>query len=149
RGAQLDVLARADMWRYGAAYLHGTGHGVGHCLNVHEGPQSIRLQENPVQLMPGMVTSDEPGIYRAGEYGIRCENLLLCVEAFTSDMGEFLKFETLTLYPFDMTLVDPDMLDRWEIEWLNNYQKRVYSQLAPLLDSDDKRKWLADRCATI
>ena len=99
--------------------------------------------------MPGMVTSDEPGIYRAGEYGIRCENLLLCVEAFTSDMGEFLKFETLTLYPFDMTLVDPDMLDRWEIEWLNNYQKRVYSQLAPLLDSDDKRKWLADRCATI
>lgn len=149
RGAQLDVLARAEMWRHGAAYLHGTGHGVGHCLNVHEGPQSIRTQENPVELRPGMLTSDEPGIYRAGKYGIRCENLILCVPAFTTDMGEFLKFETMTLYPFDATLVDASMLDRAEIEWFNRYQTRVYDLLAPLLDSDEKRAWLANKCKTL
>lgn len=149
RGAQLDVLARAEMWRHGAAYLHGTGHGVGHCLNVHEGPQSIRMQENPVELRPGMLTSDEPGIYRAGKYGIRCENLILCVAAFTTDMGEFLKFETMTLYPFDTTLVDASMLDRAEIEWFNGYQTRVYELLAPLLDSDEKRAWLANKCKTL
>lgn len=149
RGAQLDVLARAEMWRHGAAYLHGTGHGVGHCLNVHEGPQSIRMQENPVELRPGMLTSDEPGIYRAGKYGIRCENLILCVPAFTTDMGEFLKFETMTLYPFDATLVDASMLDHAEIEWFNWYQTRVYELLAPLLDSGEKRSWLASKCETI
>ena len=149
RGAQLDVLARAEMWRHGAAYLHGTGHGVGHCLNVHEGPQSIRMQENPVELRPGMLTSDEPGIYRAGKYGIRCENLILCVSAFTTDMGEFLKFETMTLYPFDTTLVEASMLDRAEIEWFNGYQTRVYELLAPLLDSDEKRVWLENKCKTL
>ena len=149
RGAQLDVLARAEMWRHGAAYLHGTGHGVGHCLNVHEGPQSIRMQENPVELRPGMLTSDEPGIYRAGKYGIRCENLILCVPAFTTDMGEFLKFETMTLYPFDTTLVEASMLDRAEIEWFNGYQTRVYELLAPLLDSDEKRVWLENKCKTL
>lgn len=148
RGAQLDVLARAPMWREGAMYLHGTGHGVGHCLNVHEGPQSIRLQENPVPLMPGMLTSDEPGIYRAGEYGIRCENLILCVEAKELE-GDFLEFETLTLYPFDAALVDTAMLDRWEIEWFNNYQQRVFDVLSPLLDSADKVEWLRGKCSLL
>ena len=149
RGAQLDVLARIDMWRAGAAYMHGTGHGVGHCLNVHEGPQSIRLQENPVPLMPGMLTSDEPGIYRAGQYGIRCENLILCKEAFANEYGEFLDFETMTLYPFDAALVDVDMLDDDQLEWFNRYQRRVYEQVAPLLDSDDKREWFGKKCSAL
>lgn len=149
RGAQLDVLARADMWRYGLTYLHGTGHGVGQCLNVHEGPQSIRLQENPVAFLPGMLTSDEPGVYRAGRYGIRTENLLLTVAAFSNEeYGEFLRFESVTLFPYDLSAVDRSLLNEDEIAWINDYHDRVYSALSPYLDEEGCR-WLRAKCGHI
>ena len=112
-GVQLDVLARGPLWNEGMTYLHGTGHGVGHFLGCHEGPQSIRMEANPTPLELGMVTSNEPGIYKTGEYGIRTENLLLCVPACSNEeWGEFYKFESLTLFPYDTTLMDMDMLSR-------------------------------------
>ena len=140
-GHQLDVLARQYLWHDGLNYLHGTGHGVGHFLNVHEGPQSIRLNHNPVALVPGMVTSNEPGLYREGQHGIRCENLLLTVPAMTTEFGQFLKFETLTLCPFDLTLFDTSMMTDDEIKWLNNYHRTVRDRLSPLLNSAE-RTWL-------
>lgn len=144
RGAQLDALARMPLWQHGLSYLHGTGHGVGHFLNVHEGPQSIRLNENPTPLMPGMVTSDEPGLYRAGQYGIRCENLVLTVPAMETEFGRFLKFETLTLFPFDRKLFDLSIMTPDEIRWVDEYHDRVRRELSPLL-SDTENAWLADR----
>ena len=143
RGAQLDVLARIALWKHGFNYGHGTGHGVGYYLNVHEGPQSIRMQENPVTLKPGMITSNEPGIYRSGEYGIRLENLILCVEKEETAFGKFLAFETLTLCPFDKNLIRRDLLTDDEIKWLNNYHKTVYDTLAPHLSSECK-EWLEE-----
>lgn len=146
RGCQLDVLAREAMWRVGGHYLHGTGHGVGQFLNVHEGPQSIRMEYKDQALLPGMVTSDEPGIYRAGKYGIRLENLILTVPAFKDeDWGEFYRFETLTLYPFDRSLIDVTALDEEEKLWLNNYHAEVLRRLSPLLTADE-RDWLAEKC---
>lgn len=142
RGAQLDILARQYLWKDGKTYLHGTGHGVGHFLNVHEGPQSIRLQENPVAFEPGMLTSNEPGMYVAGKYGIRCENLILTVPAFTSADGNFLKFETMTLFPFDIKLIDSTIMSSSQIKWLNDYHKRVYDTLSPHLGTNAAR-WLA------
>ena len=97
RGSQIDILARKALWDSGINYLHGTGHGIGHCLNVHEGPQSIRMEENPVTLKPGMVISDEPAMYRTGEYGIRTENMILVREDSETEFGKFLGFDTLTL----------------------------------------------------
>ena len=144
RGAQLDSLARMPLWQHGLSYLHGTGHGVGHFLNVHEGPQSIRLNENPTPLMPGMVTSDEPGLYRAGQYGIRCENLVLTVPAMETEFGRFLKFETLTLFPFDLKLFDLSIMSPDEIRWVDEYHERVRRELSPLL-SEAENSWLADR----
>lgn len=144
RGAQLDVLARMFLWKDGLSYLHGTGHGVGHFLNVHEGPQSIRLNENPTPLMPGMITSDEPGIYRAGEYGIRCENLVLTIPAMTTEFGNFYKFEILTLFPFDLRLFDTAIMSDDEIEWLNKYHKEVRNRLTPRLNEEGK-KWLEEK----
>lgn len=141
RGSQLDVEARKFLWREGKGFLHGTGHGVGHFLNVHEGPQGIRLNDLPTPLMEGMVTSNEPGLYVDGKYGIRCENLLLTVKAFTTDFGDFLKFETLTLYPFDLALFETEIMSDEEIEWVNRYHETVYEKLAPHL-SDDEREWL-------
>lgn len=144
RGSQLDVEARKYLWREGKGFLHGTGHGVGHFLNVHEGPQGIRLNDLPTPLMVGMVTSNEPGLYVDGKYGIRCENLVLTVKAFTSDFGEFLKFETLTLYPFDLNLFETEIMSDEEIEWVNRYHDTVYGKLAPYLD-DVEREWLRER----
>lgn len=143
RGVQLDVLAKQFLWADGKQYMHGTGHGVGHFLNVHEGPQSIRHNENPTPLLPGMVTSDEPGYYRAGHYGIRCENLILTIEKGMkgADGIDFLCFETLTLFPFDLKLVDADILTPEEVEWLNAYHARVYTELLPLVDPST-RQWL-------
>lgn len=141
RGAQLDALARQFLWREGLSYLHGTGHGVGHFLNVHEGPQNIRLNENPAILRPGMITSNEPGLYRAGEYGIRCENLVLTVPAFTTGFGDFNRFETLTLFPFDRTLFDTAIMSPAEIDWIDRYHADVLRRLSPLLD-DNARAWL-------
>ncbi|MDR2927763.1 MAG: aminopeptidase P family protein [Cytophagaceae bacterium] len=133
RGVHLDILARKALWEHGLNYGHGTGHGVGYFLNVHEGPQSIRPQDNGVELKAGMVTSNEPGIYRSGEYGIRIENLILCVEKEETPFGKFLGFETLTLCPFDHNMIKPEMLTNDEKGWINNYHRRVYEILAPLI----------------
>ena len=141
RGTQLDVLARMPLWQHRANYLHGTGHGVGHFLNVHEGPQSIRMNENPVTLQSGMVTSNEPGVYRAGSHGVRIENLLLTVPAGEGMFGSYLRFETLTLCPISTQAICPDMLNEAEIEWLNAYHQLVYQKLSPALD-EDERQWL-------
>lgn len=148
-GVQLDVLARGPLWQEGMTYLHGTGHGVGHFLGCHEGPQSIRMQTNDTALALGMVTSNEPGIYKAGEYGIRTENLLLCVPACSSEeWGDFYKFETLTLFPYDTTLIDMDMLTREEVEQINAYHAMVCERLTPLLNADEAQ-WLKQKCESI
>lgn len=148
RGAQLDAIARQYLWSEGLSYLHGTGHGVGHFLNVHEGPQSIRLNYTPTPLMPGMITSNEPGIYREGIHGIRCENLVLCVPAMTTEFGEFLKFETLTLFPFDLNLFDTAIMTDKEIKWVNDYHSEVYARLSPYL-TEDQRSWLKSKTAKL
>lgn len=141
RGSQLDALARHFLWNEGKSYLHGTGHGVGHFLNVHEGPQNIRLNENPATLVPGMLTSNEPGLYITDKYGIRCENLILTVPAFTTEFGNFYKFETVTLFPFDIKLFDVNIMTEEEICWLNAYHKRVYDTLSPELNKQEC-EWL-------
>ncbi|MDH6355673.1 Xaa-Pro aminopeptidase [Dysgonomonas sp. PH5-45] len=141
RGSQLDILARKALWDKGLNYLHGTGHGIGHFLNVHEGPQSIRMDENPTQLQPGMVTSNEPGLYRANQYGIRIENLVLTIPTVTTEFGNFYGFETLTVCPIDTTPVIKEMLTPSETEWLNQYHKYVYARLSPLLN-DEEKAWL-------
>lgn len=148
-GVQLDVLARGPLWKEGMTYLHGTGHGVGHFLGCHEGPQSIRMEANPTPLELGMVTSNEPGIYKTGEYGIRTENLLLCVPACSNEeWGEFYKFESLTLFPYDTTLMDMDMLSREEVKQINDYHAMVCERLRPLLNADEAQ-WLEQKCKSI
>lgn len=148
RGSQLDILARKSMWSLGLNYGHGTGHGVGHFLNVHEGPQNIRMDENPVTLQPGMFMSNEPGMYRTGEYGIRTENLVHVVPAMKTDFGQFLQFETITLFPIDSALIDVEMLDASETEWLNAYHQKVFEALSPQLSANEKA-WLENKCAPI
>lgn len=148
RGSQIDLLARKALWEAGINYLHGTGHGIGHCLNVHEGPQSIRMEENPVVLKPGMVISDEPAMYRTGEYGIRTENMILCREDSETEFGRFLGFETLTLCPIDTRLVIPTMLSARERAWLNKYHQLVYDKLSPYLDEAEKT-WLKNKTTEI
>ena len=138
RGAQLDVLARMPIWKYGMNFLHGTGHGVGHFLSVHEGPQSIRMNENPVVLQPGMVTSNEPGVYKAGSHGIRTENLTLVCKDKEGMFGDYLKFETITLCPICKKGIIKEMLTNEEIEWLNNYHQIVYEKLSPNLNEEEK-----------
>lgn len=144
RGDQLDSLARIALWKHGLTYLHGTGHGVGHFLNVHEGPQSIRLNHVPVALRPGMITSNEPGLYRAGIHGIRCENLVLCVPSNVSneEFGNFYSFEPLTLFPFDINLFETSIMSDEEISWVNEYHEKVRTGLLPLLETDEQRQWL-------
>lgn len=141
RGAQLDAMARMPLWKNGLTYLHGTGHGVGHFLNVHEGPQSIRLNDTLAPLTPGMITSNEPGLYRDNVHGIRCENLVLTVPAMTTEFGNFYKFETLTLFPFDRNLFDTSIMSEDEIDWVNAYHAMVRARLTPLLNSAE-RTWL-------
>jgi Xaa-Pro aminopeptidase len=148
RGSQVDILARQALWRDGINYLHGTGHGIGHCLNVHEGPQSIRMEENPVMLKPGMVISDEPAMYRAGEYGIRTENMIAVKEYKETDFGKFLCFETLTLCPIDITLIDVDLLTTAERKWFNDYHRMVFDKLSPLLNEEEK-EWLEKKTKEI
>lgn len=148
-GVQLDALARMPLWQEGMTYLHGTGHGVGHFLCCHEGPQSIRMESNPTSLKLGMITSNEPGLYKAGEYGIRTENLLLTVPATKNDdFGEFYKFETLTLFPYDVRLIDKSMLTREEIEQLNAYHQQVLDRLLPLLEPQEQ-EWLKSKAVQI
>ena len=148
RGAQLDVLARMPIWKKRMNYLHGTGHGVGHFLNVHEGPQSIRMNENPVALQPGMVTSNEPGVYKAGSHGIRTENLVLTVPAGEGMFGKYLKFETLTLCPICRKGIIKELLTAEEIGWLNDYHRTVYEKLSPDLNNDE-REWLKEACKAV
>ncbi len=148
RGAQLDVLARMPIWKGHMNYLHGTGHGVGHFLNVHEGPQSIRMNENPIALQPGMVTSNEPGVYKAGSHGIRTENLVLTVPAGEGMFGNYLKFETLTLCPICQKGIIKELLTTEEIEWLNDYHRTVYEKLSPDLNNDE-REWLKEACKAV
>lgn len=151
RGDQLDALARIALWKQGLTYLHGTGHGVGHFLNVHEGPQSIRLNHVPVGLQPGMITSNEPGLYRAGIHGIRCENLVLCVPSSLSnaEFGNFYAFEPLTVFPFDINLFDTAIMSDDEIRWVNEYHSKVRSILLPLLETDEQRAWLTAKTAEL
>lgn len=149
RGAQLDVLARQFLWARGANYLHGTGHGIGHFLNVHEGPQNIRLEENPTALQLGMVVSNEPGVYRAGRYGIRIENLQVVTPSeIDSEFGQFCRFETLTLCPIDTVPIITDLLTPSEIQWLNTYHHKVYEKLSPHL-SEVEKEWLRNKTKEI
>jgi Xaa-Pro aminopeptidase len=139
------VLARQPLWNAGINYGHGTGHGVGHFLNVHEGPQSIRAEENSVVLEAGMVMSNEPAMYRTGEYGIRTENMIHIIPAYETEYGKFLKFETLTLCYIDQSLMDFEVLDKADRQWIDDYHRRVYEQLSPYLTAEEKN-WLADKC---
>ena len=148
RGAQLDVLARMPIWKNVMNFLHGTGHGVGHFLRVHEGPQSIRMNENPVVLQPGMVTSNEPGVYKAGSHGIRTENLTLVCKDKEGMFGDYLKFETITLCPICKKGIVKEMLTNEEIEWLKNYHQIVYEKLSPNLNEEEK-VWLQEATASI
>ena len=145
-GSQIDALARAPMWREGYNYMHGTGHGVGSYLNVHEGPHQIRMEWRPAPLQAGMTVTNEPGIYLEGKFGVRIENTLLIVPAESTAFGDFLKFETLTLAPIDMAPIVLEMLSTEEREWLNTYHRRVYESLSPHLTEGEK-EWL--RVATL
>lgn len=148
-GTQLDALARKDMWAYGYNYLHGTGHGVGSYLNVHEGPHQIRMEYKPAPLVEGMTVTDEPGIYLPGRFGVRTENTLLVVPYRETGFGRFLQFEPLTLCPIDTAPVITDMLTGDEKAWLNAYHRTVLDRIAPLLDDEADRQWLAHACAAI
>lgn len=145
RGTQLDVLARQYLWNEGKAYYHGTGHGVGFFINCHEGPQQIRMNDIPVALEPGMVVSNEPGFYRENHYGIRCENMIAVEPWKTTEYGDFYRFRNLTLFPFDLTLIDVDMLTPEETEWIRAYHEEVKERLTPLL-TEEEAEWLKSKC---
>ena len=147
-GCQIDALAREPLWASKRNFGHGTGHGVGFYLNVHEGPQDIRQNFNRQPLVPGMITSDEPGIYREGKHGIRHENLVLCVDAGRNDFGQWCSFETLTLCHFETSIVIKELLDASEIAWLNAYNARVFQTLAPRLPSE-VAQWLRGKTLPI
>ncbi|MDR1003603.1 MAG: aminopeptidase P family protein [Prevotellaceae bacterium] len=147
-GIQLDILARQPMWKHRKNYLHGTGHGVGHFLNVHEGPQAVRMEGNMVALKPGMLISDEPGIYREGSHGIRTENLLLTVPAGEGSFGNYLKFETVTLCPICKQGILKELMTEEEIAWLNNYHRTVYDKLAPHLNNEEQT-WLREKTSEL
>ena len=141
KGSQLDILARKALWENGFNYGHGTGHGVGFCLHVHEGPQSIGPGAGAgtkTIIEPGMLISDEPAIYREGKYGIRIENLILCSEDRVTEFGNFLKFDTVSLCYIDKSLIDISLLDRKEIDWINSYHTEVYNKTSPYLNSKEK-----------
>ena len=140
-GTQIDALARECMWREGYNYLHGTGHGVGSYLNVHEGPHQIRMEWKPTPLRAGMTVTDEPGLYLGGRFGVRTENTLLIRAYKETEFGKFLQMESLTLCPIDIKPIDVAMLTPEELDWLNNYHREVYEKLAPYLDEEEK-KWL-------
>lgn len=147
-GSQLDAVARMAMWHEGMNFMHGTGHGVGAYLNVHEGPHQIRMEWRPAPLHAGMTVTDEPGLYLAGRFGVRTENTLLVVPHRETEFGRFLRFEPLTLCPIDKAPIMPEMLSDDERAWLNAYHRHVYEALYPLLEPDEQ-KWLADACAPL
>lgn len=148
RGGQLDAIARQELWNNFMDYGHGTGHGVGCFLNVHEGPQNIRKEINPTVLEEGMILSNEPGIYRSDEYGVRLENIIAVKKIGDSTFGEFFGFETLTLYPIETKCIDKSYLTKNEINWLNDYHKTVFEAAKDHLD-DEKLKWLKEKTKAI
>ena len=141
RGAQLDILARQFLWNEGKAYYHGTGHGVGFFINCHEGPAQIRMNDIPVALEPGMVMSDEPGLYIEGKYGIRCENMLAVEHWKSNEYGDFYRWRNLTLFPFDHKLIEEELLTPEERQWLSDYNREIWQRLSPLL-SEEEKEWL-------
>lgn len=143
-GSGLDILPRYPLWKEGLNYRHGTGHGVGYYLSVHEGPQSVSSTMNKVVLEPGMLLTDEPGLYTEGKHGVRTENILLIVEDEKTEYGQFLKFEVLTFCPVDLRGIEPALLSGEEKDWLNNYHRQVYEKLSPHLDNEVK-EWLKDK----
>ncbi|WP_455128513.1 aminopeptidase P family protein [Prevotella veroralis] len=147
-GSQIDAVAREPMWREGYNYLHGTGHGVGSYLNVHEGPHQVRMEWRPAPLQAGMTVTNEPGLYLEGKFGVRIENTLLIVPAETTAFGDFLKFETLTLAPIDTMPIVLDLLTEEERLWINNYHRRVFESLSPYL-AGHERKWLEEATRSI
>lgn len=147
-GTQIDILARKDMWREGLNYLHGTGHGVGTYLNVHEGPHQFRMEWKPAPLVAGMTITDEPGIYLPDRCGVRTENTLLIVPYKETEFGKFLQFESLTLCPIDKSPIIKEMLLQEEVDWLNDYHSHVAETLSPYL-SEDEAEWLHEACAAI
>ena len=147
-GEMIDVLAREHLWRVDANYGHGTGHGVGFFLNVHEGPQRISRHVTNVALEPGMLISNEPGLYRKDRYGIRIENLVLVREGTRNEFGEFYRFETVTLCPIDRTLIDTSLLTPFEIDWVDAYHRRVRDRLLGHLTGME-RSWLERACEPI
>ena len=151
-GLQLDLAARMDMWAEGYDFGHGTGHGVGSHLCVHEGPQQIRKDDRActrVVFKPGMTITDEPGIYIEGKFGVRIENTLLCVPDRTTDFGTFLRFEVLTLCPYDIRALDLSLLSSAEVEQINTYHHTVREQIMPLLTDEADKLWLARATASI
>ena len=147
-GTQLDILAREAMWREGLNYMHGTGHGVGSYLSVHEGPHQIRMEYKPEPLRAGMTVTNEPGLYLAGKFGVRIENTMLITEYMNTEYGRFLKLEPLTLCPIDKAPIDVDMLADEELDYLNDYHAAVFKSLSPYLD-DEMTEWLANACAPL
>lgn len=147
-GTQLDALGRECMWREGLNFLHGTGHGVGSYLSVHEGPHQIRMEYMPTPLRAGMTLTDEPGLYLAGKFGVRIENTVLLSDYMKTEFGKFLQIEPLTLCPIDTAPIDLAMLMPEELAWLNEYHAKVYAELAPYLDEDEK-KWLENATKAI
>ena len=147
-GTQLDALGRECMWREGLNFLHGTGHGVGSYLSVHEGPHQIRMEYMPTPLRAGMTLTDEPGLYLAGKFGVRIENTVLLSDYMKTEFGKFLQIEPLTLCPIDTAPIDLTMLMPEELAWLNEYHAKVYAELAPYLDEDEK-KWLENATKAI
>ena len=147
-GTQIDILAREAMWREGLNYLHGTGHGVGTYLNVHEGPHQFRMEWKPAPLVAGMTITDEPGVYLAGKFGVRIENTLLITPYMETEFGQFLQFESLTLCPIDKAPIIVEMLLPEERQWLNDYHRHVFDVLSPHL-SEDEANWLREACSSL
>ncbi len=151
-GAQLDTLARQFLWQHGLNFGHGTGHGVGYFLNVHEPPQGFTPAANTprgaVPFEPGMLTSNEPGLYKTGKYGIRIENLLLCQDDQENEFGKFYRFDTVTLFPMDVNLMEKNLLSEEERAWVNRYQREVFEKVSPLLEKEEV-DWLAEKCRGI
>jgi len=142
KGSNIDLLARKALWDNGMNYGHGTSHGIGYFLNVHEGPMDIRQEYNNYDLRPGMVLSDEPGFYREGHYGIRIENMLVCTEIEKTDYGQFYGFETLTLCPIDKNLIDTKLITTEERKWIDDYHQRCFDELSPILKNDEEKDFL-------
>ena len=153
-GHTLDILARRYFWNEGMDYKCGTGHGVGYILNVHEGPNGLRYKAVPERddqapIVPGMITTIEPGVYKSGKYGIRIENNLLCVKAFSTSDGNFFKFETITYVPIETKCLDLSIMSDEEVDWLNNYHKLVFSKLSPLIRNNDLLEFLKSKTKEI